>query len=261
MTTADAITVTNLSIGYPKKTVLTDINFTIPTGTVTAIIGANGTGKTTLLKTLSGVLAPVRGSVEIAGKELNEISRRQLAGLMSIVYTDRTTGAGGLTVRELVALGRHPHTGPLGRLSNHDHKVVNDAIESLGIGPKADTFLSDISDGERQKAMIARALAQETPVILLDEPTSFLDAASRLEILSLARQLADDHRRTILLSTHDTAPSLAIADLVLTIARTQKESVMLNARDDSSLVDRMNSIFADRDIRFNPLTGDFEKVC
>ncbi len=260
MSKLPAIKVKDLTIGYPKRIVLTDISFDIPSGSVTAVIGANGTGKSTLLKTLSGVIPPLSGTVELDERRLSSISRRELAQLMAIVYTDRTNGAGGLTVRELVELGRHPHTGPLGHLTAHDHEIVQEAINSLGIKSKASSFLSDISDGERQKAMIARALAQETPVILLDEPTSFLDAASRLEILDLVRRLADTHHRTILLSTHDTAPSLAIADQVLSIAPGESPSVSLTPADSPKLIERMNKIFTNRDVRFNPITCDFEKA-
>ncbi|MDE6396283.1 MAG: ABC transporter ATP-binding protein [Muribaculaceae bacterium] len=261
MKNTEAIKATNLSIGYPKRTVLTDISFSIPPGSVTAVIGANGTGKSTLLKTLSGVISPLDGTVELNGRDLSTISRRELAKLMAIVYTDRTNGAGGLTVRELVELGRYPHTGYLGHLTANDRNIVEESIVSLGIESKATSFLSDISDGERQKAMIARALAQETPVILLDEPTSYLDAASRLDILDLVRRLADTHGRTILLSTHDTAPSLAISDIVMTIAPTETPAVAVGTPDDVQFAERMNRIFPNRGISFNPLTRDFEKNC
>ena len=133
-----------------------------------------------------------------------------MARIMSVVYTERTN-AGALTAREVVELGRQPYTGFFGRLSAEDHHIVAKSLEDVGMVALSDRFMATLSDGERQKVMIARALAQRTPVMILDEPTSFLDVASRLEIMQLLKMLADDYDTAVLLSTHDVASALAVS--------------------------------------------------
>lgn len=255
----NALILQNLTIGYGTKTVLGDITLSIPARTTTSLIGANGTGKSTLLKTISGILRPITGKVLLNGKDLSDISRKELARQLAIVYTDRVGSAGGLTVRELVEMGRHPYTGLLGRLDRNDRRIVDRALSDLGIMDKADSFLSDISDGERQKAMIARALAQETPLIVLDEPTSFLDAASRLEILELIKSLSREHGRTVILSTHDIATSLSVSDCVITVCPTLKPTVELTEPFGESFEKRMNQVFSGRGVTFNSDIREFVK--
>lgn len=246
----------DLAVGYGAKHVLDNINIDVDGGTVTALIGANGTGKSTLLRTLSATQPALGGAVEVCGRRLDAMSRRELARTLSIVYTDRAM-SGGLTVGELVAMGRHPHTGFFGHLSNEDHRAVDKAMSDVGIGHKASAFLSDISDGERQKAMIARALAQDTPVLLMDEPTSFLDVASRLEILDLVGRLARERGTAVVLSTHDASAALGVADNVITVVPDAEPSVMLHPADDPALVGRLDAVFDRRGVRFDPTLRDF----
>lgn len=207
----------DLAVGYRgqrdsgDKLVLGGLSLTLPEATVTVLIGANGIGKSTLLRTIAGAQPALAGRVTIAGKDVAGISPRRRARILSLVYTDRT-GGGGLTVREVVSLGRQPYTGFLGRLDEDDRAIVENAMDAVGITDKADRYLASLSDGERQKTMIARALAQQTPLIVLDEPTAFLDVASRLEIMQMLGRLAADEGKTVLLSTHDIAPALSIAD-------------------------------------------------
>lgn len=207
----------NLEIGYvngaERISVVREINAELHGGELVCLIGANGKGKSTLLRTLSGNQPPLSGTVSINGENVQLVSKARLAKLMSLVFTS-ATGAGGLTVRELVALGRHPHTGFLGRLSDNDNRIVDTAMEQVGIAHKAKNFVAELSDGERQKTFIAKALAQETPVIFLDEPTAFLDVASKLETLYLLHNLAQKQNKVILLSTHDVAQSLQLADRI-----------------------------------------------
>lgn len=245
-----------LSVGYGTKHVLDGIDLDVPGGTVTVIIGANGTGKSTLLRTLSGTQPALAGKVEIVGRDPHSMAHRELARTLSIVYTDRAM-SGGLTVSELVGMGRHPYTGFFGHLSVNDRRVVEHAMADVGIGHKAEAFLSDISDGERQKAMIARALAQNTPVLMLDEPTSFLDAASRLEILELVGRLAHERGTAVLLSTHDTSAALGMADNVVTVVPSATPSVVLHRVGDPALAARLDSVFGDRGVRFDPTLRDF----
>lgn len=241
-----------LTVGYRSgrttTVVASGLDLELRAGSVTALLGANGAGKSTLLRTLARQQPALAGSVEIGGERIDAMSLTALARKLSVVYTERTH-AGALTVEEVVGLGRQPYTGFFGRLDSDDRRIVRQSMEAVGIGHLAGRPTARISDGERQKAMIARALAQQTPVMILDEPTSFLDVASRLEVVDLLSRLARDYGKSILLSTHDVADSLAIADdlwLMLpdhTIAAAPKATIL-----DSPLMDRL---FPGRPIRFD----------
>ena len=257
----DILVTENLAVGYPgrkrqsAKTVLSDLNLTLPQGSLTLLIGANGSGKSTLLRTISGAQTPLSGQVFIKGEAIDEISLRERAKLLALVYTDRT-GGGGLTVGELVGLGRQPYTGFIGRLSSEDRDAVNAAMMAVGIAHKADNFTATLSDGERQKAMIARALAQQTPLIILDEPTAFLDIASRLEIMQLLGRLANEEGKTILLSTHDIASAIGVADRLWVVdaaERTVVQGEVATLLGDGT----MEKVFPDRPVTFNPTLNDF----
>lgn len=206
----------SLSIGYKDKPIMTELNFNLFENEVVSILGSNGIGKSTLIKTLIGELPKISGDIFIIGKSLATISKRELSQLVAIVTTERVQ-AGGLRVEELVSLGRHPHTGYFGKLSSADKHIVTDAINAVGIGHKATAFVSELSDGERQKAMIARAIAQQTPIIILDEPFSFLDTASRIEILSLLKKISNDNNVGILLSSHDVSQAMRMSDRIILI--------------------------------------------
>lgn len=195
--------------GHRRIPIVSDVTFAIPPAHFTVMVGRNGSGKSTLLRTLAGIQAPLDGRVTIHGCEVRGIGSRRLARLIAMVFpTAVGTGAGALTVYEATALGRHPHTGITGHLSDVDRHVIREAIEAVGLSHKADTPLAALSDGLRQKAMIARALAQQTPVIIMDEPTAFLDVPSRHALMDLVAEMAHRHGRTVLLSTHDMAPAL-----------------------------------------------------
>lgn len=208
----DIIRLESLGIGYGKRPVAADITACIDRPQVVALIGPNGAGKSTLLKTMSGELRHLSGHISLMGKPLDEYTRRDMSHMLSLVTTDADSLAGGLTVRELVSLGRQPYTGFFGRLSTSDRRMVEEAMENTGISHKAGSFVATLSDGERQKAMIARALAQNTPVLFLDEPFSFLDPAARIEIFMMLRREVREHGKTIVLSTHDVAQALRMAD-------------------------------------------------
>lgn len=224
-----AMEASGLAIGYPMgrgkgwKTVHPRVDFILRSGELTSLIGLNGAGKSTLLRTICGFQPAVSGSVRVMGRELHEYSPHELALTVGVVLTDRTN-AGGLTVRELVALGRQPHTGFLGRLAARDHEVVSEAMEAVGIAHKAGSYVSELSDGERQRAMIAKALAQECPVIVLDEPTAFLDVASRIETMSLLHDTARRQGKAILLSTHDIDNALMFSDRLLLLSSSSGNS-------------------------------------
>lgn len=252
----------NLTIGYisgrKRTAVLGGLNLSLGRGEMVSLIGSNGVGKSTLLRTLTGVQFPLAGDVLIDGRPASGLSPKELSRKLGIVYTDRTL-AGALTVEELVSLGRQPYTGFLGRLGREDRRVTAEAMERVGISSKRHSYLAELSDGERQKAMIAKALAQQTPIIIMDEPTAFLDAASRLETMALMRRLAHDENKAILLSTHDIAPALDLSDRVWMI----KTDGTLKCGTPAQLAaspDGLPALFSGRKVRFDPNASDF-KAC
>jgi len=191
----------DLAIGYAKP-LISNINLTLPKNSLTCLVGANGTGKTTFLRTLAGLQRPLSGYVEIDGKQIARLSPAQISRLVSVVLTDKVADS-LITVYELVAMGRMPYTGFFGRLSDNDQKIVADSITRLGIDNISDCRLQEISDGQRQRAFIARALAQQTRIIILDEPTAFLDFRSRAQVMELLQNLAHNDGKSVLLSTHE----------------------------------------------------------
>lgn len=222
MTTEGIIRAEGLAIGYRQgrkgvNTVQSGLSFALEPGTLTCLLGLNGSGKSTLLRTLAGSQPPLSGEIRLAGKPLPAYSVEELSRLIGLVLTDKTY-AGGLRVRELVALGRQPYSGFFGVLKAEDYAVVDRSLAQVGVAHKAENYLAELSDGERQKVMIAKALAQECPVILLDEPTAFLDVVSRIEVMHLLKELASGGK-TILVSTHDVEQSLPLADRLWLLGR------------------------------------------
>ena len=210
----EILTIKNLTTGYGSRhkryVVAKELSATLLAGSFTAIIGTNGAGKSTLLRTLAGLQPALEGDILWQGKPLADYSRRELSKNLAVVLTERTSGE-GLTAREVVEMGRMPYTGFDGRLSEEDGRVVNEAMEMTGVAALATRVVDSLSDGERQRVMIAKALAQQTPVILLDEPTAFLDFPSKVSLLRLLSTLAQHHGKTILLSTHDLELTFQIA--------------------------------------------------
>ena len=198
--------------------------------------------------------APLQGIVKIDGRKLASISRREMSQLVSIVYTDRTL-AGGLTVAELVALGRQPYTGFFGRLGRDDYDIVAKSLEAVGIAHKSESYVAQLSDGERQKAMIARALSQHTPIIILDEPTAFLDVASRIDTINLLHRLAHEQGKSVVLSSHDVGQSLALADRLWLLCCDGR--VVEGNTDDLIKQGILDEIFSGRDIVFDYALRDY----
>jgi len=248
----------DLAVGYRNGkntvTLLQGLNLKLEKGKLVALLGQNGAGKSTLLRALTCDERPLEGSIEIDGQNLLEMSQKNRSRLIGLVSTERIQ-AGALTVRELVGLGRQPHTGFMGRLDDEDRKIVQQAMEDSGIVNKADEYMASLSDGERQKAMIAKALAQQTPIIILDEPTAFLDVASRIETMRLLRTLAHDRGKAVLLSSHDISQSLMLAD-ELWLITTDRQVITGDTRTlvDSGAMDRL---FTNRSIHFNPQILDY----
>ena len=212
---SETIRLSNLSIGYRGKNgtrvVAAGISAAIRSGELTCLLGANGVGKSTLLRTLSAFQPKLDGEVLIEGQEITTFNDKELSRLIGVVLTEKPD-IKNMSVRELVALGRSPYTGFWGTLHEDDWQVVDEAIRSVRIEPLRERMIHTLSDGERQKVMIAKALAQQTPVIFLDEPTAFLDFPSKVEMMQLLRRLAREQQKTIFLSTHDFELALQVAD-------------------------------------------------
>lgn len=250
----------DLTVGYivrhRPQPVLGNLTLDLRQGELVSILGSNGIGKSTLLRTITGLQPPLSGTVEITGIPVQRMSRQLMAKTIAIVHTDRTM-AGGLSVSELVGLGRQPYTGFFGRLDKADRAIVDKALDSVGMSRFADRYVATLSDGERQKVMIARALAQSTPIIILDEPTSFLDVASRIETMSLLHDLARQQGKAILLSSHDVTQALTLSDRLWVIDGDRH----VESGTPAYFLSRstaLNAMFPDRKVCFNPSLKDFE---
>ncbi len=248
----------DLAVGYRNgKTVVTllqGLNLSLEKGKLVALLGQNGAGKSTLLRALTCDERPISGTIKVNGRSLADMSQKDRSRLIGLVSTERIQ-AGALTVTELVGLGRQPHTGFLGRLDDEDHEIVRQSMEDAGIIGKANEYMASLSDGERQKAMIARALAQQTPIIILDEPTAFLDVASRIETMRLLQTLAHERGKAVLLSSHDISQSLMLADELWLI--TTDRQVITGSTDELVASGAMDRLFDNRSIHFNNQILDY----
>lgn len=254
------ISAQDLSIGYPKSrnrhtsVLYKNMSFELYAGELTCLLGSNGAGKSTLLRTLTGLQEPLNGDVLLQGKSTHKYTEQELSTLLGLVLTDKTV-VGGLTVAELVALGRYPYTGFFGRLTKEDHRIVEKAMHDVCILHKKDSYVAELSDGERQKVMIAKALAQECPIIILDEPTAFLDIVNRIEIMNLLHLIASTQNKTILLSTHDIELALTLADRLWLLAR--DKGLKCGVTEDIVLSDAINEYIGNNSIVFDRQTGRF----
>lgn len=211
-----AITTNRLTVGYRGHRVVEDISLSLPCGRLVCLLGPNGAGKSTLLRTLCGFQPPIAGTVTISGSDITTMSAAEVARLVSVVLTDRPLTP-SLTAAEMVGMGRAPYTGFWGRLSDNDRRLVSEAMQTVGVDSLATRRMGQLSDGERQKVMIAKALAQHTPVIVLDEPTAFLDYPSKVAVMKTLARLAHDEGKTILMSTHDLELAAQLGDELMEI--------------------------------------------
>lgn len=205
------ITLEDLSTGYGSHCVASHLNASLASGRLTCLLGANGVGKSTLLRTLCGFLPPMGGSIRINGMDIRQLSRKEMSQTIGVVLTERPD-VPDMNVEEMTAMGRTPYTGFWGSLQGKDKEAVKEAMQMVGITHLRERKVHTLSDGERQKVMIAKALAQQTPVILLDEPTAFLDFPSKVETMRLLKRLAHQSGKTIFLSTHDLEMAIQLAD-------------------------------------------------
>jgi iron complex transport system ATP-binding protein len=248
-----ALRTLDLTVGYRGRgshnVVLEGLNLSVKRGEFVCLLGPNGTGKSTLLRTLARIQPLLSGSVEIDGIEATRLSRTELARRLGIVLTERPM-VGALSAYRLVELGRYPHLDWTGRLSTRDHEVVKRAIHAVGADHLSPRDTSSLSDGERQRFMIARALAQEPSILLLDEPTAFLDVPSRVQVMGLLRRLARDENLAIVVSTHDLELALRMADTLWLVAAGGK--VRTGTPEDIILDGSLADAFHGEHIRFEP---------
>ncbi|CAD6003347.1 ABC transporter ATP-binding protein [Agreia sp. COWG] len=217
MTTAHSLTVDGLSLGYGERTVIEDLDLLIPPGGVTAIVGANACGKSTLLRSMSRLLAPRSGHVLLDGKEVHRLPAKQLARTLGLL-PQSPIAPEGITVADLVGRGRHPHQGMFSRWSATDDAAVAEALETTDTVSLADRPVDELSGGQRQRVWIAMALAQQTDLLLLDEPTTFLDVSHQVEVLDLLIDLNRARGTTIVMVLHDLNLAARYADHLIALA-------------------------------------------
>jgi len=257
---SSALKISHLEIGYPQRKgnairVAGPIDIEMQSGELHCLLGPNGVGKSTLLRTLAGIQVALRGEVSILGERLLSVDKKRLSRMLSVVLTDRV-GYGNLTAHELIALGRTPYTGWFGNLDNSDREKIEWAIHSTNTEHLASKNIHELSDGERQKVMIARALAQDTPIILLDEPTAHLDLPNRVDIIRLLRELARRTQKAIIMSTHELDLALQAADRIWLMTRDNE--LHSGVPEDLVLQDIFGKAFTREGVIFDKQHGVFK---
>ena len=243
----------SLSIGYGKYIVQQQLNLTANPGHLICLLGTNGSGKSTLLRTLAGLQKPLEGDVLINNISISKLSDNQRSMIFSLVLTD-TISEENMTVFDLVALGRFPYTNWIGSLSDEDEKTVHTAIEQVNLTKKTHSYLHEISDGEKQRAVIAKALTQNTPLVILDEPTAHLDLPNRIEIMLLLRKLSVNTRKTFILSTHELDLAIQMADNIWLM---NPQGIEVGIPEDLMLLGKFQKIFGNDSFYFDQKDGHF----
>jgi iron complex transport system ATP-binding protein len=247
----------SLLIGYKtgssRNILLPPLNAFALKGELIAVVGQNGIGKSTLLRTVTGIQESLGGVLYLKNKALREYSRFSLAQNIGYISTEPVRVA-NMKVYDLVSLGRFPYTSWTGKLGDSDHEAISGAIEKVGMKDLAGRYINELSDGERQRAMIARVLAQDTDLLVMDEPTAFLDIRSKYEIVHLLHDLSRDRGKTIIFSTHDLLTAIGEADKIWL---TLKVALIEGAPEDLILNGAFNSLFDDSSVDFNASDGSF----
>lgn len=242
----------DLSVGYASKTIAKDINLTLGGGKLVCLLGQNGVGKSTLLRTLSNLQAPLSGNTHLGDKDIESLDRRELATKLGIITTEKI-GMSNMTVRELVALGRYPYTNWIGQESEEDTQKIEEAISRCRINYIAQSKLAAISDGQFQKAMVARVLAQDTDIILMDEPTAHLDVVNRVEMFQLLQTIKKETGKSILISTHELDLSMQFADELWLM--NFNAPIMTGSPEDLGLSGEIEKIFFHEEFILDSRTG------
>ena len=221
----------DLHIGYKDKAILPPINVSLKEGNLIALIGPNGAGKSTLFKTLTAHIKPLKGKIELFGKELTDYSSKEKARLIGLVLTERPDDM-FLKVYDVVASGRCPYTDFFGKIEKEDENVIQESLDIVGINKLKDRYFNTLSDGEKQKVMIAKTLAQNTPIIFMDEPTAFIDYPSKIELFSLMKMLTKERNKTIIFSSHDLELLLRYTDDIWLVSKGKE---LISAKKDDLL--------------------------
>ncbi len=240
----------NLTLGYGSRTLIDSLTASVSQGELTALVGRNGTGKSTLLRAIAGLEQTLGGEIFIGERPLADLTAAERASTIAFVTTEKVRIA-NLRCRDVVALGRAPYTNWIGRMQKQDEEIVMQSIAAVGMSDYADKTMDRMSDGECQRIMIARALAQQTPIILLDEPTAFLDMPNRYELCTLLRRLAREENKCILFSTHELDIALELCDSIALIAPPQLHILSTAEMVTSGHIERL---FTGGIVNFDPKT-------
>ncbi len=255
--TKEILVLDSLEIGYGSgrnmKVLLPSLSASAKKGELIAVIGRNGIGKSTLLRTLAGVQESLGGRLYYSGHDIREFSKPELARKVGYISTE-IIKVSNMRVYDLVALGRFPHTNWIGRIEIHDQNIIQDALEKTSMNPLSRRFVAELSDGERQKAMIARLLAQNTGIMVMDEPTAFLDVASKYEILHLMHWLSDKEKKTIIFSTHDLQMAVSQSDKIWLML---DDELLEGAPEDLMISGAFSRLFDSSAVIFNSQEGTF----
>jgi iron complex transport system ATP-binding protein len=251
------LSIVELEIGFElkghKKILTSPLNASASQGELIAIVGHNGVGKSTLLRTITGLQLPISGSVFIRDHKLNEFDRIEMAKNIGYISTE-IIKVGNMTVYDLVALGRFPHTNWMGKISNDDHEIITDSIEKVSMPDLSDKYITELSDGERQRAMIARVLAQDTAILVMDEPTAFLDIRNKFEIVHLMHSLTRERGKTVIFSTHDLQTAINESDKIWLVL---ENGIIEGSPEDLILRGSFDLLFSDSQLKFNETDGTF----
>jgi iron complex transport system ATP-binding protein len=257
MNSKEILSVDSLRIGYGSgkhvNALLPPLNASANVGELIAVIGRNGIGKSTLLRTLTGLQQPLSGDIFYYRENIKDYTRIELAQKVGYISTE-IVKVSNMRVYDLVSLGRFPHTNWIGKIEMRDHEVILDALKKTSMSSFAQKFVSELSDGERQKAMIARILAQDTGIMVMDEPTAFLDVASKYEILHLMHLLSGSGAKTIIFSTHDLQMAISQADKIWLILENE---LIEGAPEDLMLAGEFDHLFDSSTVIFNSGDGTF----
>ncbi|UJH67677.1 ABC transporter ATP-binding protein [Allomuricauda sp. SCSIO 65647] len=249
-----SIAVSDLSIGYKDLVLINELSFQLNKGEFCAIVGVNGIGKSTLLRTLAKLQVKLQGDILVQEKLMGKLSQSALAKKISVVLTEPIASK-NLTVQELIALGRQPYTNWLGTLTEHDREIILRSLKTFGLENIQHKKCHELSDGQQQRVFIARAMAQDTSLILLDEPTTHLDLHHKVQIFKLLQQLAHGHDKTILFTTHEIALAIQLCDKMLILDG--KENPF---GEPCQLIEQghFERLFPKEMVRFDARTGSFK---
>lgn len=250
-----------LTVGYQTRNKVLelekDLDVKIHNGELVCLIGPNGCGKSTLMRSIAGLQKPLSGGTFITDVDVKNIKPHQYAKLLSLVLTDKVN-VGAMTVMDMVSIGRYPYTNYFAKLGSDDYEVIERSLDSVHLGEYRERFFSELSDGEKQRVLIAKALAQDTPLIMLDEPTAHLDLPSRVEIMNILKRLAKETNKAIFLSTHELDLALQTADTIWLMKRDKK--LVSGTPEDLVLSGMFEQVFHSNAFTFDKRSGSFKVV-